>query len=236
MIRLDKFVEDQDHQGRTDFVVRSNNTATALNEVVALEALAEAGLATQQSAPVRFTANGSDAVLRLVIEHPDDEWTDAEILDAYSTWEPPEPKAKSESGSVSGEASDATGSTEKKERKKPAPRTDEQKAATAAKRAATKAAKEAAAPAAPAPVAAVPEPVAAKPAPKKAAPKKVAAKPAYSLEQLKDFEPRDIDDVTYGINIRGDVMDGDYEFIGHWDGKVIDTDAVMPADWDIISA
>jgi spore coat protein CotH len=84
LIRLDKFVDDQHHQGRTDFVVRSNNTATALNEAVALAALDEAGLATQQSAPVRFTANGSDAVLRLVIEHPDDEWTDATFGDGAS--------------------------------------------------------------------------------------------------------------------------------------------------------
>jgi spore coat protein CotH len=85
LIRLDKFVDDQNHQGRTDFVVRSNNTETALNEAVALAALAEAGLATQQSAPVRFTANGSDAVLRLVIEHPDDEWTDATFGDGASS-------------------------------------------------------------------------------------------------------------------------------------------------------
>ena len=85
LIRLDKFVDDQHHQGRTDFVVRSNNTETALNEAVALAALAEAGLATQQSAPVRFTANGSEAVLRLVIEHPDDEWADATFGDGASS-------------------------------------------------------------------------------------------------------------------------------------------------------
>lgn len=85
LIRLDKFVDDQTHQGRADFVVRSNNTETALNEAVALAALAEAGLATQQSAPVRFTANGSAAVLRLVIEHPDDEWTDATFGDDASS-------------------------------------------------------------------------------------------------------------------------------------------------------
>ena len=79
LIRLDKYVDEQAHQGRTDFVVRSNITETALNEAVSLDLLGEAGLATQLSAPVRFSANGSDPVLRLVIEHPDDAWTDEHL-------------------------------------------------------------------------------------------------------------------------------------------------------------
>jgi spore coat protein CotH len=74
LIRLDKFIDDQSHEGVTELVVRSNNSETAINEAVALELLAEAGLATQEATAVRFTFNGSDAELRLVIEHPEDEW------------------------------------------------------------------------------------------------------------------------------------------------------------------
>jgi len=74
LIRLDKYEDDQAHQGRTDYVVRSNDTDTSLNESVALALLGEAGLATQQSAAVRFSVNGSDASVRLVIEHPDNRW------------------------------------------------------------------------------------------------------------------------------------------------------------------
>jgi len=67
LIRLDKFVEDQQHEGVTEFVVRSNNFATSINEAVALELLAEAGLATQEATAARFAFNGSDAELRLVM-------------------------------------------------------------------------------------------------------------------------------------------------------------------------
>lgn len=74
LIRLDKYVDGQNHQGVTDFVVRSNSTQTALNEAVALDLLRTAGLASEQAALVRFTANGSAADLRLVIENLNDEW------------------------------------------------------------------------------------------------------------------------------------------------------------------
>jgi spore coat protein CotH len=74
LIRLDKNIEDQNHQGRTDFVIRSNTSKSALNEVVALELLDEAGLETQLASPVRLTINGGDARLRLVIENPNDSW------------------------------------------------------------------------------------------------------------------------------------------------------------------
>lgn len=76
LIKLDKNVEDQAHDGVTDFVVRSNATQTALNEAVALDLLREAGLASQQAALVRLTVNGSAADLRLVIENPDGQWQD----------------------------------------------------------------------------------------------------------------------------------------------------------------
>ena len=40
LIRLDKFVDGQTHDGHEDIVVRSNNSQTSLNEAVALDLLA----------------------------------------------------------------------------------------------------------------------------------------------------------------------------------------------------
>lgn len=74
LVKLDKFVKTQNHQGMEEFVVRSNNSRSALNEAVALELLDLAGLASQDALTVRFTVNGSAAVARLVIESPDGEW------------------------------------------------------------------------------------------------------------------------------------------------------------------
>lgn len=81
LIKLDKYIDDQNHDGIHDFVVRSNNSETALNEAVALDLLEASGLASQDAMAVRFSINGSDQVLRLVIEHPDDVWM-ADTLDA----------------------------------------------------------------------------------------------------------------------------------------------------------
>jgi spore coat protein CotH len=78
LIRLDEYVEGQDHQGYEDIVIRSNSSATSLNEAVALDLLEEAGLASQQAVSTTFSVNGSEAVLRLAIEHPDDDaWQEA---------------------------------------------------------------------------------------------------------------------------------------------------------------
>ncbi|HVR78066.1 MAG TPA: CotH kinase family protein, partial [Acidimicrobiia bacterium] len=74
LIKLDKFIENQNHQGVSDFVVRSNNSETALNEAVALELLELAGLASQDAIYASFSVNDSTPTLRLVIEHPDDTW------------------------------------------------------------------------------------------------------------------------------------------------------------------
>jgi spore coat protein CotH len=76
LIKLDKFVTDQAHEGIEELVIRSNTTTTALNEAVALDLLEAAGLASQDAMATGFSVNGSDAVLRLAIEHPDGEWID----------------------------------------------------------------------------------------------------------------------------------------------------------------
>lgn len=82
-IRFDKFVNDQTYQGYADIVVRSNNSATSLNEAVALELLSEAGLASEASASTSFSVNGSDPTLRLMVELPDDDaWQDANFSES----------------------------------------------------------------------------------------------------------------------------------------------------------
>ena len=80
LIKLDKYVEGQSHDGLTDLVVRSNNSETSLNDAVALELLERAGLASQDAIATAFSVNGSDAILRLVVDHPDDVWM-SEVLD-----------------------------------------------------------------------------------------------------------------------------------------------------------
>lgn len=74
LLRLDRNVEGQSIDGLTDIVVRSNSSQTALNEAVALELLSAAGLASQEAVASAFSVNGSHAVLRLVIEDPEDHW------------------------------------------------------------------------------------------------------------------------------------------------------------------
>jgi spore coat protein CotH len=74
LIRLDKFVDNQQHEGITDLVIRSNRSETSLNEAVALDVLTLAGLDSQRAAATRFTANDSATVLRLAIELPNDAW------------------------------------------------------------------------------------------------------------------------------------------------------------------
>ncbi len=77
LIDLDQFVDGQSLDGWESFVIRSNNTETSLNEAVALELLQEAGLASEEAVAISFTANDSDATLRLMIQDLDNTWDDA---------------------------------------------------------------------------------------------------------------------------------------------------------------
>tara|TARA_R110002167_G_scaffold30424_7_gene100621 strand:+ start:16598 stop:18703 length:2106 start_codon:yes stop_codon:yes gene_type:complete len=74
LIKFDKFIDGQDHNGLEEFVIRSNASATAINEAVALDLMQLAGLPSQDAIETSFSVNGGAAVLRLAIEHPDDEW------------------------------------------------------------------------------------------------------------------------------------------------------------------
>lgn len=81
-IRLDKYVDDQNVDGHSDVTVRSNSSETALNEAVALDLLSEAGLASEEAIPTRFSVNGSDEELRLTVQNLDDAWIDQAFSDA----------------------------------------------------------------------------------------------------------------------------------------------------------
>lgn len=76
LISLDKYIDDQNHEGTIDIVIRSNSTATSMNEAVALELLGAAGLATEEAISTTLTVNGGVSSLRLAIEHPDAVWED----------------------------------------------------------------------------------------------------------------------------------------------------------------
>ena len=73
LVRLDKVVDGQNHEGVTEVVIRVNNSASSLNEVVALDLLSAAGLASEAHsyATVRV---GDASALRVVLESPGDTW------------------------------------------------------------------------------------------------------------------------------------------------------------------
>jgi len=81
LIKLDKYVA-QDIGGFTNFVIRSNNTTTSLNEAVALDLLGHAGLPTSHAVATSFVVNGGDAVLRLLVQDLDGEWEDENFTTA----------------------------------------------------------------------------------------------------------------------------------------------------------
>ena len=77
LVRLDKYVATQNFKGTSEFVIRSNNSQSSLNEAVALELLGLTGQVTQRAFSTRFSVNGGAAKLRLAIENPGDDWEDA---------------------------------------------------------------------------------------------------------------------------------------------------------------
>ncbi len=81
LIRLNKFVEGEDHQDHEEIVIRSNSTETALNEAVAQELLSLTGLASQDPIATAFTVNGGETELRLAVENPDEEWFEDNFAD-----------------------------------------------------------------------------------------------------------------------------------------------------------
>ena len=58
----------------------------------------------------------------------------------------------------------------------------------------------------------------------------------WTLAELQDFSPVTIDGIEYGVNKRGDVVNDDCEFIGHYAKKKLNKDAPKPENWDEIVA
>ncbi|MDN4491017.1 CotH kinase family protein [Demequina sp. SYSU T00068] len=81
IVRLDKYVDGQAHDGSTEFVIRGNSSETSLNEAIALELLDASGLAAQQAISVALTVDDGEPALRLVVENPDDSWMERELGD-----------------------------------------------------------------------------------------------------------------------------------------------------------
>ena len=82
LIRLDKYVDGQEVDGWSELIVRSNGSETALNEALALDLLAEAGLASEHAVASSFSVNGADARLRLVVQNLDESWEEENFATA----------------------------------------------------------------------------------------------------------------------------------------------------------
>jgi hypothetical protein len=169
------------------------------------------------------------------------EWENDEILVEWECFEAPEEskqsiagknKVKSGSTSSAEEAeeepeADAAGAGEKKKRK---PQSEETKAAAALKRAATKAAKTA--------TVGGSEEVDAEAEEQKPVIKKITPKPKKVTETrvidlaLDEWE---YEGEKYLKNERGDVLNIDGEWYGHWDGTKINTDAAEPSDFETLA-
>jgi hypothetical protein len=163
-----------------------------------------------------------------------DEWADAEILEAFTSWTPPEQSkmelagktkkssASSEDGSVS------EGSAP--EPKKRGPLSEEAKAARKEKMDAKKAAVAGAA------IAEVKANAAPSAVIAKAFKPKATTASSYTMEQLTDLDGFEFEGKSYGRNVRGDVVNEDGSYHGHWDGKTILRSYPVPADWAAIQA
>ena len=75
LVRLDKVVDGQNHDGVTEVVIRVNNSASSLNEVVALDLLSAAALASEQHSYATIRV-GDASALRVVLESPGDTWAE----------------------------------------------------------------------------------------------------------------------------------------------------------------
>ena len=65
--------------------------------------------------------------------------------------------------------------------------------------------------------------------------KKIAS---YTVEQLQDFDSHIIGGIEYGVNVRGDVVDIDGKFVGHYnyETKKLTKGTVRPSDWNSVIA
>jgi hypothetical protein len=167
-------------------------------------------------------------------QKPYDEWVDADILEAFTSWTPPE-QSKMELAGKTKKSSVASGSSDEgsvSDASAPAPKkrgplSDEAKAARKEKMDAKKAG---------AAIAEVKANAAPSAAIAKAFKPKATTSSSYTMEQLTDLDGFVFEGKSYGRNVRGDVVNEDGSYAGHWDGKTILRSYPVPADWDAVRA
>jgi spore coat protein CotH len=79
LIRFDEFVDGRRYQGHREIAVRVGGMgggSAGLNEALSLSLLASAGEAVQQYSYAGFTVNDRPTTARLIVEHPDQNFTD----------------------------------------------------------------------------------------------------------------------------------------------------------------
>jgi spore coat protein CotH len=79
LIRFDEFVDGRRYQGHRDISVRiasMGGATTVLNEAVSLDLLTAAGQPAQRYAYTSFTVNDRPTTARLIVQHPDEEFSD----------------------------------------------------------------------------------------------------------------------------------------------------------------
>ncbi len=172
------------------------------------------------------------------------EMEDAAIAAAFTEWATPEniehakslKKAKKEKdeASESGSVVASEGEAEPKADKPKRVLSEEQKAKMKAGREAAKARKDAEKAAAADGGEAPAEAPAEEPKKEGFKAKAKAKVVEYSISQLQDWNTLTYEGEEYGVNIRGDVINSDGDFEGHWDSasKTLDRKATKPADWD----
>ncbi|MGW0506697.1 CotH kinase family protein [Micromonospora sp. NPDC003241] len=78
LIRFDEYVDGRRYQGHRELSLRvagMGGGSTVLNEAVTLDLLADAGEVAQEYAYTSFTVNDRPTTARLVVEHPDENFT-----------------------------------------------------------------------------------------------------------------------------------------------------------------
>ncbi len=81
LVRFDEFTDGQRYQGLRDIAIRPVvGNQTSLNEALALRLVAMAGEPTERAAYAAVTVNGSDPVLRLLLEPPGEAYAEANDL------------------------------------------------------------------------------------------------------------------------------------------------------------
>jgi spore coat protein CotH len=79
LITLDQFFEGQELEGYRRFVLHASSTETMLNDAVALDLLEHAALAREHAVAARFSVNGGEDTLHLVVHSLDGTWDEANV-------------------------------------------------------------------------------------------------------------------------------------------------------------